>query len=236
MKTEEIQRTARGRNPNEVSRALQELTPLSCEIVDRRGRPVPLTAAGYVLRFGRTYRLRVQPPFPDDEIESVRIVTPPPFVTIEPEMREVDERGRSVRTIPFKVTASWLSQISRLNATVLGDEFDISYHFRPGVLRAPPTYLCPVVARPVWTAVLIAVVVGLFWVVLQRLLTDFLFPEHRAETMRLFLESLLRWDSWLWLLSIAVPVWLLITGLHWFALYRRSRELASEFEAQYPHV
>jgi hypothetical protein len=236
MKTEEIQRTAKGRDPNEVSRALQDLTPLSCEIVDRRGRPVPLSAAGFVLRFGGRYRLRVQPPFPEDELERLRIVTPPDFITLEPELREVDEQGRSVRTIPFKVSRGWLSQLSRLNAGVPSGELDISYEFRPGILRAPPTFQCPIVAFPVWGAVLVAVVLGLFWVMMQRLLTDFLFPEHRAETMRLFLESLLRVDSWVWLISIAVPVWLLVTAINWLALYRRSRELASEFEQQYPCV
>jgi hypothetical protein len=93
MKTEEIKRTPRSADPNEVSRALQELTPLSCAIVDRRGVPVPLSSAGYVLRLDRPYRLRIRSPFPVDDIESVRIISPPSFLTLEPELREIDEQG-----------------------------------------------------------------------------------------------------------------------------------------------
>src|SRR6266581_1859266 len=104
MKTEEIQRTPKSSDPNEVSRALQELTPLSCRIVDRRGRAVPLSAAGYVLRFGKAYRLRIRAPFADDDVESVRIISPPAFLKVEPELREIDEAGQSVRAIPFTVS------------------------------------------------------------------------------------------------------------------------------------
>src|SRR5947209_3688475 len=74
MKTEEIQRTPRSHDPGEVSRALQELTPLSCTIVDRHGRPVRLSSAGYVLRFGKSYHVRIRPPFKNEEIREVRII------------------------------------------------------------------------------------------------------------------------------------------------------------------
>src|SRR5258708_31149964 len=156
MKTEEIQRTSRNRDPSEVSRALQELTPFSCEIVDRRGRAVPLSSAGYVLRFGRSYRLQIRSPFPDDDVESVRIISPPAFLKLEPELREIDEQGRSVRTIPITVSIGWLAPLARLNLGVHGDELEISYQFLPGVFRHPPIFLCPIVARPVWTAVIVA--------------------------------------------------------------------------------
>ena len=103
MKTEEIQRTTRGRDPYEVSRALQELTPLSWSIMDRRGRPVPLTPAGYVLRFGQAYRLRLVSPFKAEDVREVRILTPPSFLTVEPTLIEKDSQGRLVYTLPFKV-------------------------------------------------------------------------------------------------------------------------------------
>ncbi len=236
MKTEEIQRTPRSRDPNEVSRALQELTPLSCAIVDRRGRPVPLSSAGYVLRFGRSYRLRIRPPFPDEEIESLRIISPPAFLTLEPELREIDGEGRPVRTIPFTVSGGWLRWISRLTRWACTDELEISYHFRPGVLRQPPIFLCPIVARPLWSLLIIAVLTGLLTVVLERLVSDFTFAERRAETMRLLADSMWRWDTWIWLGGITLGVWLTVTLANTWTLYRRSRELEHEFQERYPCV
>src|SRR5262249_39049858 len=104
MKTEEIQRTTRGRDPHEVSRALQDSKPLSWSIVDRRGRAPPLSAAGYVLPFGQAYRLRIISPFPAADIQEVRLVNPPSFVTVEPPLIEQDEQGRVVHSMPFKVS------------------------------------------------------------------------------------------------------------------------------------
>jgi hypothetical protein len=236
MKTEEMHRTPRSRDPNEVSRALQELTPLSCVIVDRRGRSVPLSSAGYVLRFGRSYRMRIRSPFPDDEVDSVRIISPPAFLTLEPELREIDEAGRSVRTIPFTVSGGWLRWISRLTRWACTDELEVSYHFRPGVLHQPPIFLCPIVARPLWSLVIIAVLTGLLTVLLERIVSDFAFAERRAETMRLLAESVWRWDTWLWLVAITAAVWLTVTLANTVTLYRRSRELQHAFQERYPCV
>jgi hypothetical protein len=236
MKTEEIKRTPKSAAPDEVSRALQELTPLSCVIVDRRGLPVPLSSAGYVLRLDRPYRLRIRTPFPDEDVASVRIISPPSFVTLEPEMREIDEQGRSVRTIPFTVSVGWIPQMLKLNLGIFSDDLEISYHFQPGVFRQPPIFVCPIVARPVWTVAIMALLAGLFWVLVQKILMDFMNPEHRVETMRLFLESLVRLDSWLWLIGVAVPVWLLVTLVNSIALYRRSRELEGAFQEQFPII
>jgi hypothetical protein len=233
MKTEEIQRTLRSRDPHGLSRALQELTPLSCAIVDRRGRSVPLSSAGYVLRFGRSYRLRIRAPFPDDEIESVRIITPPAFLTLEPELREIDEEGRPVRTVPFTVSGGWLRWISRLRHWACTDELEVSYHFRPGILRQPPTYICPIVARPLWSLAIVAVLAGLLGIVLQRIVSDFPFADRRAETMQLLADSVWRPDTWWWLGGITAGVWLAVTLANTWTLYRRSRELEGEFRERY---
>ena len=64
MQTESIQRTPATHCPHAVSRALQDLAPDVCVIVDRRGKPVPLSGAGYVLHFGHAYHLRVVSPGP----------------------------------------------------------------------------------------------------------------------------------------------------------------------------
>jgi hypothetical protein len=234
MQTEELHRTYKGRDPNEVSRALQELTPLSCAIVDRRNRPVPLSSAGYILRFGNSYRLQIRAPFRDEDIQTVRIVSPPEILTVEPELHETDDEGRAVRTVPFTVSVGWLAQMLRLNLMVCSDDLQIAYNFRPGVPHAPPIFSCPIIARPKWTLVWMAVLAGLLWLLIPRIASDLTFAERRLETIQQSAESLLRWDSLLWLAGVALAVWLIVTLVNSIAIYRRSRELQKAFDEQFP--
>jgi len=234
MRTEEIQRTSRSRDPNELSRALQELTPLSCVIVDRRGRPVPLSSAGYVLRFGKSYHVRVLPPFKDEEIREVRIINPPAFLTVENELCEVDDQGRKVRAIPFKVSLDLWTHMRKLGMGIYGDELEIAHYFHPAARREAPAFFCPIVARPRWTVVFVAVLLGLVFILLEKLVTGFFAPERPAENLRLFLEPVFRWDSWLWLAGIALLVWFGVTLVNLLLLYRRSRELRALFLEDYP--
>jgi hypothetical protein len=236
MLTEELHRTYKGRDPNEVSRALQELTPRSCVIVDRRNRPVLLSSAGYVLRFGNAYRLQIRAPFRHEDIQAVRIISPPEFLTVESELSETDDEGRSVRTIPFTVSVGWLAQMLRLNLMVCSDDLQIAYTFRPGVPHAPPLFSCPIVARPKWTLVWMAVLAGLLWLLIPRIASELTFAEQRLDTIQRSAESLLRWDSLLWLAGVALVVWLVITLLNSIAIYRRSRQLQREFEERYPAI
>jgi hypothetical protein len=41
-------------------------------------------------------------------------------------------------------------------------------------------------------------------------------------------------DSWLWLLGIALGVWLVVTFVNLAFLYKRSRELRNSFRDGYP--
>jgi hypothetical protein len=236
MKTEEIQRTRRSRDPNEVSRALQELTPLSCEIVDRRGRPVPLSSAGYVLRFGKSYHVRIVPAFKDEDIKEVRIINPPSFITVENELCELDDRGRRVRAIPFKVSLDLWTHMRKLGMGVYGDELEIVHYFHPAARREADAVLCPIVARPRWLVVFVAVLLGLALIVLEKLVSGFFSPEQPTQHLRLFLEPAFRWDSWLWLTGIALLVWAIVTLVNLLLLYRRSRELRTEFLERYPET
>jgi hypothetical protein len=236
MRTEEIQRTPRSRDPNEVSRALQELTPLSCTIVDRRGRPAPLSSAGYVLRFGKSYHVRILSPFKDEEIREVRIINRPAFLTVENELCEIDDQGRQVRSIPFKVSLDLWTHMRKLGVGVYSDELEIAHYFHPAARREAPTYICPIVAQPRWTVVFVAALVGLVFILLEKLVTSVFSPDRPAENLRAFLEPALRWDSWLWLAGIALLVWVGVTAVNLLLLYKRSRELRAAFVEVYPDV
>jgi hypothetical protein len=62
------------------------------------------------------------------------------------------------------------------------------------------------------------------------------FAEQRLDTIQRSAESLLRWDSVLWLAGVALVVWLVITLLNSIAIYRRSRQLQREFDERYPAI
>lgn len=236
MKTEEIQRTTASHDPLAVSRALQDLTPVSCTIVDRRGKPVPLSAAGYVLRFGSAYHLRVLSPFPEDELHEITVVNAPPFLSVGPEMREVDEQGRTVRSLPLKVSLDWWSLWSHLHRFGLGinaDELEIVQRFRPGLFREASPFLCPVVARPRWTTLFVLVLIAVLGVLLHKTLGH-LFALDTPESLRAFWESMLRWDSWLAVLGVTFGLWAFVTFLNICFLYQRVRELRQHYEEAYP--
>jgi hypothetical protein len=235
MKTEEIQRTPSGQDPHAVSRALQELAPLSWTVFDRRGRAVPLSSAGYVLRFGQSYRLCIRSPFADNELQEVAIVSPPPFIQVEQEVPAVDEQGRAVRSVPFKVTQDWWSYLTHLRWLGIGvahDELEVVHRFKPGVFREAPSFLCPIVARPRWTVFILWVVGGLILLLLQRILGGLVSPDW-PESLEIMLRTLRSGSFWLWFVGITLAVWLLVTAINLGLLYRRSRELRQHFRARY---
>src|SRR5262249_13782335 len=147
-----------------------------------------------------------------------------PFLSTEPELREVDEQGRSVRSIPFKVSLDLWTHMRKLGMGVYADELEIVHYFRPGVIREPSPYFCPVVARPRWTVVAVAVFLGLVLILLEKLVAG-IFSHQPVEHVRGFLEPFMRSDSWLWLLAVAAGVWTIVNLVNMALLYRRSREL-----------
>ena len=197
MKTEEIQRRPRGRDPNEVSRALQELTPRAWSVVDRRGRAVPLTSAGYVLRFGQAYHLRLVSPFKREDVEQVYIDNPPPFISVQPGRFDREEQGYYVYDLPFKVNLDPWAHLRRLGMSVLGDDLEVVHGFRPGAYGEAPTFLCPIVVRPRWATVIVGVLGGLLFILLEKLLTGLFVPNRNIQDgIGDLLEALSRGHSW----------------------------------------
>lgn len=232
MKTEELQRASVSQIPDEVSRSLQEAAPLWCVIVDRHGRPATLSSAGYVLRGNGSYRLRLVSPFKDDEVHEVRISSPPSFAKTEPEVREIDEHGRAVRSIAFKVPIQF-AQLWRLGLGVSCDELEIVHRFNPGSQRESQPYIIPVVIRPVLISLLGAILFGLIGCFLPKLATEFFFGDKSAEYI---IDTLQTPDKWLWMLGVTVGAFTIVNVLNLMLLYRRSRELRHGFRERYPVV
>lgn len=236
MKTVELHRKHRGLDPNEVSRALQDLQPTSWTLEDRRGRPVPLTSAGYVLRFGHAYHLHLVSPFPCDDIDRVRLVNPSQFLTVEPAIHEQDDQGRSIHILPFKVKLDIWSVLRRLGMTVFGDELEVRHYFKPNVYRHAEPFLCPIVVRPRWMTVLVAVIGGLFFMLLERLVSTLFFPAGPEQNLDNLLSAAEQRSTWWSLLIVAAAVWIIVNLMNLFLLYRRSRELRDNFRESYPAV
>jgi len=232
MKTEELQRSSVSQIPDEVSRSLQEATPVWCTIVDRHGRPATLSSAGYVLRGNGSYRLRLVSPFNDEEVQEVRIVSPPSFTKTEPEVRQIDEQGRAVRSISFKVPIQF-SHIWRLGFGVLHDDLEIVHIFKPGSQRESQPYMVPVVVRPVLISLLAAMLLGLLGCFLPKLATEFFFGDKSAEYIVDILQTP---DKWLWMLAVTLGAFVFVNALNLMLLYGRSRELRHGFRERYPVV
>jgi hypothetical protein len=235
MKTEEIQRKPRGRDPNEVARALQELTPRAWSVVDRRGRPVPLTSAGFVLRFGQAYHLRLVSPFKREVVEKVYFENPPPFISVMPSRFDKEEQGYDVYDLPFKVNLDPWANLRRLGTSVLGDDLEVVHGFRPGVYHEAPTFLCPIVVRPRWETVIVGVLSGLLFILLEKLLVG-LFAPHRnfQDSIEELLNAFTQRHSWGIFAMLAGAVWLIVNIVNVSLLYRRSRELRQHFRESYP--
>ena len=207
---------------------------MSWSIVDRRGRVVPLSAAGYVLRFGQAYRLRIISPFKTEEIQEVRILNPPSFLTVEPTLIEKDEHGRFVHTMPFRVALDMWAHMRKLGTSVYGDEIEVVHYFKPGVFRDAQPFICPIVARPRWEVIVVAILLGLLFIILEKVTAGFFFPEKTVQdSIQTLLEALGQGDWWLRFLVAAAAIWLVVNLVNLGLLYKRSRELRAIFRETY---
>lgn len=144
MRTEEEPIQSRG--PRYAPPAsLQELAPRSVTIIDSRGRPVPVGPAGFVLRAGRSYRLRIVAP-PDGDFVSAKFLAPPDFIRADREVPGM-EQGQPIRDLPFRVGQDLGGSLLKLGG-LLTDELDVCLTFRSGSGKTSPTLTYPIVVRP----------------------------------------------------------------------------------------
>src|SRR5581483_8921636 len=81
MQTEELIRREPPRDVRAVSAALQELAPPAWHLTTGKGKPVPLSSAGYVLHFRQSYRIHVEGAVDGGPVPELRLVSVPSFVT-----------------------------------------------------------------------------------------------------------------------------------------------------------
>src|SRR5438552_894859 len=170
MKPEE--ETIQARGPRHAAPpSLQELAPLSATIIDSRGRQVPVCSAGFVLRAGRSYRLRIVSP-PDTDFLSAKILTPPDFIKTDTEGVGTDQ-GQRVRDLPIRVRRDLRGSLLKLGG-LLTDELEVRLHFRSGAGKSLPSLTYPIVVRPGSELLLTALLTALLSVAGSLLLPELL--------------------------------------------------------------
>ncbi len=216
-----------------LSRALQALAPVACGVVDaRHGRAVPLTTAGYVLRPGRSYRVQIRWPFPDDDLDRVFLAAPPEFVRADPATRGFDDQGRAVYSIPFGVQKGGKSRWEWL--LVNSDELHVDCAFRPGVRRETEPFKLPVVVRPYRAILVVMILVSLATAVAPAVVQRFVRQAPVEGGFGQFATDLLTNPLTGGLfLAVLVGSGLLIGLVHFAQTVRRSRELRARFVRDY---
>src|SRR4051812_14349012 len=141
MQTEETFQTAQIQLPV-VSVALQDVVPPAIALLDAGNKPVRLSSAGYVLRAGEKYRLRVALPA-DPSFESVRLNTSPEFLKMG-EAADHMEDSRRFREFPFRVERGLKSM------SVVCETLEVEVLYRPGRGMPPFRQDVPFVVRPGW--------------------------------------------------------------------------------------
>jgi hypothetical protein len=219
---------------NTLSPALQPLAPLSCTLITPHNRAVSLGAAGYILRPGRAYRLRVVLPCPESDLVEVRLLTPLDFIKAEPAWEEAAEDGKAVRVLPFLVPRDsfldWKHFVRLCSAS-----FSVVYSFRGRGQRHAVEHQCPIVVLPWVGPMLISAAIGVLFLLGQSIF---------VQVMDKGVPSL---QDWLWQLwdritdvrvlalsaGVAVATFLILFGYLYGQVYHRARELRQEFRRAY---
>jgi len=241
MQTEELLRRERLREAGSISPALQELAPPAWELTDGRGRKVPLSSAGHVLYFGRTYQLRVAGRSALGPPGDVRLIGFPTCVIGQPNPETTTKHGREYRVLTLKVQREWgWLSIWKFPYEILKGDLTVECSEAE---QNPPRleWRFPVVARTPWSlgiVLLLAVGAIVGWVLGQLEGAARNFFTHGTMSLRYYEDW---WQSlqtnprfWLWPLVIAALSPLIALTSNILSLKRRTRELEARFRHLYP--
>jgi hypothetical protein len=236
MQTEELVRQTRPVDGLAVSRALQDLVPLSWQVTTERGKPVPLSSAGYVLHFGRTYLFRAAAAVERGPLPDLRLACRPPFVTRRGDARTVSRHGRAVlRALPFAVTrpSGWFG-VLKAPYEVFYDDLEVTCTFSDQPKGVELT--CPVVVRMRWglgfvVLVLLGLLFGTLLAFVPRAWHEYMAGSGlAADPVQLWVSVRDHPLFWLWPLATAVLNTALGLTLNVGRLWRRSRELQARYD------
>jgi hypothetical protein len=223
MKTEE--ETIQACGPRYAAPAsLQELAPLSATIIDSRGHPVPICSAGFVLRAGRSYRLRIVPP-PDPAFVGAKLLNPPDFIRTDSEVSGTDQ-GQRVRDLPLRVRQDLRGSLLKLGG-LLTDELEVRLQFRGGSSKSPPPLTYPIVVRP-GPELLLGALLGAVLSAAGSLLLPDLLSTEKSHSVNYWVYSGFA------LAGLLLGLVLVAFTLASVQLRHRTRELSQAFNERFP--
>lgn len=241
MRTEALVKSERPTDPHEVSPALQERIPAVWRLTDSWGKPVPLSLAGHVLHFGRSYQLRFGAPSEGEPLPTVRLATWPAFVEPLEQPQTISKHGHEYRCLPFRVRrqSSWLT-IFKWPYEVLNGDLKVECICGEPTDPHPPLLTCPVVARTPWgLGLILLLVMGalLGWLIgqIQIIGRDLLIKENwpgpDLAAWWLGLQAGPRF--WLWPVVLAVlnPLCCLVSNI--LHLSYRRHQLEARYRERY---
>jgi hypothetical protein len=194
-------------------------------IVDSRGRRVPFSAAGFVLRPGQVYRVRIRVPS-DPDFDSVRLQALLDYIRIDQETQTTDDRGQPVREIPFRVRQEREPSLFRPGA-VACDDLGVVMQFRTGSGKPAVQQTFPIVVRPGWGFTVSAVITAGVSIAAAALVPELLSGEKTHGVSFWLYGGILLAAGLLGMVGIAWAV-------TYFQLRQRAKDLRDTFEDKYP--
>jgi hypothetical protein len=214
--------------PQVVSRSLQDLAPVSVTIVDTNDRPVSLSEAGYVLHTGRKYRLRICPP--TEDLQDVRLISPPEFLFLGSERKFTDAEGRLCYEYTLRVRFNLGAWFSSLRF----DELDVELQFTPNSGKQAPLQTIYLVVRPGLGPLVLAALGSAAAIVAPVLFSELLVGKGEetpfGEKLRAWALGPIPWLTLAGLLGVVGGVY----GWIRHQLRQRASELQRRFLERYP--
>jgi hypothetical protein len=235
MRTEELLRGDRPTGTRSASPALQDPVPPEWQLTDAKGRPAPLSSAGYVLHFGHIYELRVAP-FADTEAPSaLHLLSAPAFLKRQAGPATLTRHGQTCHCLTFRVQREygWLRQLFKGPYEIAWGEIEVECSVSDSWGGSRVAFACPVVARTAWS-------IGLIFLLVVGYLGGWLVGQLGNVLKDCWTRGAWPWNNWqhwwqdnpqfwLWPLLIAAlnPVACLLT--HLYRLWQRSGELERRY-------
>ena len=217
-----------------LSPALQSLAPISCRITDLRGKEVRLSKAGYVLRPGRSYHLRIVLPVGDANTSDVRLQAKPSYIEVARTETKPEEAGHAVRIIPFHIQVGGLLRFKQY-VHLDSNDLPVAFTMTQGKSSKDGHQLCPIIVEPLLGPIILSAIVSLVLIIVQNLVGRLLDPGKPLwdGILGFFRDLLMNPESLIFFGLLVAGLSCLMLLVHLGQRKARERELWLRFKETY---
>jgi hypothetical protein len=218
MRTEDLHVPPTKPAADSLTSALLSAYPHRCQITTESGKEAPLSLAGFVLSFGKTYHIRFAEP-----IKSLRLAGfPNHLIRIQNEPTSNRKHETTYRIIPIRVGfPGWWDKLTHHGIYPHDLEVEIEFDGgRKSNLSIPVVLQLGVTASLFVTLILFATC----WAILEL---------FRESAMQGGLQTVQNASKWYWAVGLALlyPLWRMPKQL--WTMWWRARELKAQFNARW---